>query len=94
MVSTIKVLLVGRLLTKIPTPGEVPIQGIELSVASTLDILLRVHFISGFIKKKIRKGLGLNNTTMVLTGAAPTPPGTDRMVSPHWYKDTGGICND
>ena len=32
-----KVLLVGRLLTKIPTPAEVPIKDVELSVASTLD---------------------------------------------------------
>ncbi len=39
-----------------------------------LDILLRVPVVSHFTKKKIRKGLGLNNTTMVLTGAAPTPP--------------------
>ena len=31
------VLLVGRLLTKIPTADEVPIKDIELSVASTLD---------------------------------------------------------
>ena len=39
-----------------------------------LDILLRVPFLSHFTKKKIRKNLGLNNTTMVLTGASPTPP--------------------
>jgi long-chain acyl-CoA synthetase len=39
-----------------------------------LDILLNVPFLAHFTKKKIRKGLGLNNTSMVLTGAAPTPP--------------------
>jgi long-chain acyl-CoA synthetase len=39
-----------------------------------LDILLRVPVLSHFTKRKIRKGLGLNNTTMVLTGASPTPP--------------------
>jgi long-chain acyl-CoA synthetase len=39
-----------------------------------LDFLLGVPILSHFTKKKIRKGLGLNNTTMVLTGAAPTPP--------------------
>lgn len=39
-----------------------------------LDILLHVPVLSHFTKKKIRKGLGLNNATMVLTGAAPTPP--------------------
>jgi len=39
-----------------------------------LDILLRVPVLSHVTKKKIRKGLGLNNASMVLTGAAPTPP--------------------
>jgi long-chain acyl-CoA synthetase len=39
-----------------------------------LDMLLRVPILSYYIKKKIRKGLGLNDTSMVLTGAAPTPP--------------------
>lgn len=39
-----------------------------------LDILLRVPIVAHFTKRKIRKGLGLNNTSMVLTGAAPTPP--------------------
>ena len=39
-----------------------------------LDFLLGVPVLSYFTKKKIRKGLGLDNTNMVLTGAAPTPP--------------------
>jgi len=39
-----------------------------------IDILLRIPLLSHFIKRKIRKGLGLNNTTMILTGASPTPP--------------------
>jgi long-chain acyl-CoA synthetase len=39
-----------------------------------LDILLNVPVLGHFTKKKIRKSLGLNNTSMVLTGAAPTPP--------------------
>ncbi|HKH61243.1 MAG TPA: AMP-binding protein, partial [Flavitalea sp.] len=39
-----------------------------------LDILLSVPVLAHFTKRKIRKGLGLNNTSMVLTGAAPTPP--------------------
>jgi long-chain acyl-CoA synthetase len=39
-----------------------------------LDILLRVPVLAYFIKKKIRERLGLNETRMALTGAAPTPP--------------------
>ena len=39
-----------------------------------LDILLKVPVVAYFIKKKIREKLGLNETRMVLTGAAPTPP--------------------
>ena len=39
-----------------------------------LDFLLGVPVLSYFTKKKIRTGLGLDNTNMVLTGAAPTPP--------------------
>ncbi|HSB93765.1 MAG TPA: AMP-binding protein, partial [Flavitalea sp.] len=39
-----------------------------------LNFLLSVPIISQFTKQKIRKGLGLNNTTMAFTGAAPTPP--------------------
>jgi long-chain acyl-CoA synthetase len=39
-----------------------------------LDFLLGVPVLSHLTKRKIRKGVGLNNTTMVLTGAAPTPP--------------------
>ena len=38
-----------------------------------LDILLRIPLISGFIKKKIRKSLGLTNANNIFTGAAPTP---------------------
>ena len=39
-----------------------------------LNFLLSVPVLSHFTKIKIRKALGLNNTTMTLTGAAPTPP--------------------
>ena len=50
-------------------------QGILAKVPQKkLDILLRVPVLSHFTKKKIRKGLGLNNASMVLTGASPTPP--------------------
>jgi len=39
-----------------------------------LDFLLSVPVLSTIAKNKIRKGLGLNNTNIVLTGASPTPP--------------------
>lgn len=38
-----------------------------------LNILLSIPFISSLIKKKIIKGLGLNNARNTFTGAAPTP---------------------
>jgi long-chain acyl-CoA synthetase len=38
-----------------------------------LNILLSIPIISTLIKKKIKKGLGLNKATNVFTGAAPTP---------------------
>ncbi|MCB0834014.1 MAG: AMP-binding protein [Bacteroidetes bacterium] len=38
-----------------------------------LDILLKIPVLSGLIKKKIKKGLGLIDAKNVLTGAAPTP---------------------
>jgi long-chain acyl-CoA synthetase len=39
-----------------------------------LDMLLKIPIVSGMVKRKIRKGLGLSEATNVLTGAAPTPP--------------------
>ena len=41
-----------------------------------LDFLLKIPLISTLIKSKIKKGLGLSNTTNVFTGAAPTPVAT------------------
>lgn len=38
-----------------------------------LNILLSIPFFSSLIKKKIIKGLGLNNAKNTFTGAAPTP---------------------
>ena len=38
-----------------------------------LNILLSIPLISSLIKKKIKKGLGLNNARNIFTGAAPTP---------------------
>lgn len=39
-----------------------------------LDTLLKIPILSGMIKRKIKKGLGLGNVRFVLTGAAPMPP--------------------
>lgn len=49
-----------------------------------LDVMLRVPIISQIVKTKIRKGLGLNGATLVLTGASPTPQG---LLS--WFKRIG-----
>lgn len=49
-----------------------------------LDRLLRIPVVSGIVKKKIRKGLGLQEGRMILTGAAPTPPELIR-----WYHRLG-----
>lgn len=38
-----------------------------------LDRLLRIPLISSLVKSKIRKGLGLNEAELILTGAAPMP---------------------
>ncbi len=38
-----------------------------------LNTLLKIPFISSLVKKKILKGLGLSETIMVFTAAAPTP---------------------
>ncbi|ULQ50941.1 AMP-binding protein [Flavihumibacter fluvii] len=39
-----------------------------------LNILLQVPFLAQYIKKKIRKDLGLHEASLVFTGASPTPP--------------------
>ncbi len=38
-----------------------------------LDMLLKIPILSGIVKKKIRKGLGLNEAKFILTAAAPMP---------------------
>jgi long-chain acyl-CoA synthetase len=46
-----------------------------------LDVLLNLPLLSYFIKKKIREKLGLNETRMTFTGAAPTPPALIKWFS-------------
>lgn len=41
--------------------------------AQKLDRLLKIPLLSSIVKKKIVKGLGLDQAKLVLTGAAPTP---------------------
>lgn len=38
-----------------------------------LNLLLKIPLLSSVIKRKIKKQLGLNDATIVITGAAPTP---------------------
>ncbi len=49
-----------------------------------LDTLLRIPIISGIVKKKLRKGLGLNNARGTLSGAASIPEDLK-----NWYKRLG-----
>ncbi len=49
-----------------------------------LDRLLKLPIISGIIKKRIRKSLGLDSARLILTGAAPMP-----VSLIEWYKRLG-----
>jgi long-chain acyl-CoA synthetase len=49
-----------------------------------MDMLLKIPIVSGIIKKKIKQGLGLDNTEIFLTAAAPTPVALKR-----WYAKLG-----
>ena len=49
-----------------------------------LDLLLKIPFVKAVIKDKIQKGLGLAETKVILTGAAPMPPS---LLD--WYKKLG-----
>lgn len=53
-----------------------------------LNVLLSIPIISSLIKKKIKKGLGLNHTKFVASGSAPISPSIIR-----WYQKVGlDIC--
>ncbi len=49
-----------------------------------LDRLLKIPIVAGLVKKKIRKGLGLNDAKLILTGAAPMPASLIR-----WFRRIG-----
>jgi len=49
-----------------------------------LDKLLKLPIISGMVKKKIKKGLGLDAVRVAITGAAPMPEATHL-----WYQKIG-----
>ncbi|GAB4009961.1 AMP-binding protein [Spirosoma migulaei] len=62
-------------------------QGVLSSMPqSRLSTLLRIPVVSSLVKRKIRQRLGLNDTVMILTGAAPTPIPLIR-----WFRQLG-IC--
>jgi len=54
-----------------------------------LNILLKVPVLSHYIKTKIKKSLGLNEASLILTGAAPTPP--DLI---NWFRRVGIIIQE
>lgn len=56
---------------------------------SKLDFLLKIPIINNFIKTKIRKGLGLNDTVIILTAAAPMP-----TVLIEWFRNLGIIIQE
>ena len=49
-----------------------------------LDLFLKIPFLSSYIKRKIRKNLGLSEASNIITGAAPTPVSLLR-----WYEKLG-----
>ena len=51
---------------------------------SKLDLLFKIPFLNTNIKRKIRKGLGLNDAKIVLTAAAPCPKSLHE-----WYQNLG-----
>ena len=54
-----------------------------------LNLLLNIPIISNLIKTKIRKGLGLNDTVIILASAAPMP-----VLLIEWFKKLGIIIQE
>ena len=60
-------------------------QGVQANLPeSKLNMLLQIPVVSSLVKRKIRKGLGLNDAVLILTGAAPTPIALIR-----WFRRLG-----
>jgi long-subunit acyl-CoA synthetase (AMP-forming) len=61
-------------------------EGILLKIGGQkkLDLLLKIPILRGFIKQKIKKGLGLDEAMLMLTGAAPMP---QALLA--WYQKIG-----
>lgn len=57
---------------------------LEKMSQSKLNLFLKIPVLSGIVKKKIRTALGLNDTKLLLTGAAPMPPS---LIA--WYQKLG-----
>ncbi len=65
-------------------------QGIlEKMPQSRLNFLLKIPFISGIVKNKIKKGLGLDKAKVCITGAAPIP-----ISLIEWFKKVGIVIRD
>lgn len=56
----------------------------EKMPAKRLELLLKIPFVSGFIKRKIKKTLGLEKARFLVSGAAPLSP-----ALLEWYKKLG-----
>lgn len=54
-----------------------------------LDTLLKIPVISGLVKRKIRKGLGLNDAKLIITGAAPMP-----IALIQWFRRLGIVIQE
>tara|TARA_R110002073_G_scaffold72537_1_gene177730 strand:+ start:770986 stop:772629 length:1644 start_codon:yes stop_codon:yes gene_type:complete len=49
-----------------------------------LNVLLKIPLVNGIIKKKLKQKLGLSNTNLIASGAAPLSPSIM-----HWYQKIG-----
>jgi long-chain acyl-CoA synthetase len=65
-------------------------QGIQAKMPpAKMDKLLRIPILSGIVKKKIRKALGLDECRIAAGGAAPMPP---QLLA--WYRKLGIPINE
>ncbi|WP_435354056.1 AMP-binding protein [Emticicia sp. SJ17W-69] len=54
-----------------------------------LNLFLKIPFLSGLVKSKIKKGLGLDKAVVILTGAAPMPA---TLIK--WFRKLGIIIQE